>query len=207
MTWDQNLSRYHYTPAPPKVEWGYTWFTPMSVRPSVRPSVRLKTRFPDLFEKTIGWIHFMPGIYPYGVSLLTLFIFMFLASYLALSWPNIWPKMGFLELFEKIIGSIHFIPVIYPYGVSCLTPIHFRVPSLIFGPLVAKLLAENGVSGTFWKKTSGLIHFIPGIYPCGVSFFNSIHFRVPSLIFGPLVTKYLAENGVSRTFWKNYWLN
>ena len=58
----------------------------------------------------------------------------------------------FPELFEKTIGSIHFIPVIYPYGVSLLTPIHFRVPSLIFGPLVAKYLAENGVSGTFWKN-------------------------------------------------------
>ena len=29
----------HYTPAPPKVERGYTGFTLMSVRPSVRPSV------------------------------------------------------------------------------------------------------------------------------------------------------------------------
>ena len=56
--------------------------------------------------------------------------------------------MGFLELFEKPIGSIHFIPGIYPRGGSLLTPIHIRVPSLIFGPLVAKSLAENGVSGT-----------------------------------------------------------
>ena len=53
---------------------------------------------------------------------------------------------------DKIIDSIHFIPGIYPYGVSPLTPIHFRVPSLIFSPLVAKYLAENGVSGTFWKN-------------------------------------------------------
>ena len=58
----------------------------------------------------------------------------------------------FPELFEKTIGSIHFIPVIYHYGVSLLTPIHFRVPSLIFGPLVAKYLAENGVSRTFWTN-------------------------------------------------------
>ena len=35
---------------------------------------------------------------------------------------------------------------------SLLTPIHFCFPSLIFGLLVAKYLAENGVSGTFWKK-------------------------------------------------------
>ena len=81
-----------------------------------------------------------------------LYIFVLLASILALWWPNIWPKMRFLELFEKTIGPIHLIPGIYLYGVSLLTPIHFHVPSLIFGPLVAKYLAENGVSGTFWKN-------------------------------------------------------
>ena len=67
--------------------------------------------------------------------------------------PSVRPSVEwFPELFEKTIGSIHFIPGIYPYGVSPLTPIHFRVPSLIFGPLVAKYLVENGVSGTFWKN-------------------------------------------------------
>ena len=81
-----------------------------------------------------------------------LFIFVFLASFLALWWPNICQKMGFPELFEKTIGPRHFIPGIYPYGVSLLSPIHFRVPSLIFGPLVTKYLPENGVSGTFWKN-------------------------------------------------------
>ena len=148
------------------------------IHPDVCLSVRLKTtRFPELFEKTIGSIHFIPVIYPYGVSLLTpihfrvpsliygplvakylakngvsgnflkncwpnslhswhlplwmgwvswpLYIFVFLASFTALWWPNIWPKMGFPELFEKTISSIHFIP-------GFLTPIHFCVPSLIF---------------------------------------------------------------------------
>ena len=97
--------------------------------------------------------------------------------------------MGFPELFEKTIGSIHFIPGIYPYGVSLLTPIHFGVPSLIFGPLVAKYLAKNWVQG-FFEKTIGSINFIPAIYPYGVSLVTPIHFRVPSLIFGPLVAKY-----------------
>ena len=60
--------------------------------------------------------------------------------------------MGFPERFEKTIGSIDFIPGVYPYGVSLLTPIHFRVPSLILGSLVAKYLAENGISGTFLKN-------------------------------------------------------
>ena len=62
------------------------------------------------------------------------------------------------------------------------------------------------VSRTFWK-TIGSIHFITGIYPYGVILLTPIHFRVPSLIFGPLVAKYLAENGVSGTFLKNYWPN
>ena len=51
----------------------------------------------------------------------TLYIFVFLASFSALWWPNVWPKMGFPELIEKTIGSIHFIPGIYHYGVSLLT--------------------------------------------------------------------------------------
>ena len=63
--------------------------------------------------------------------------------------PSVPLYTSFPELFEKNIGSIYFTPGNYPYGVSLLTPIHFRVPSLIFGPLVAKHLAQNGVSGTF----------------------------------------------------------
>ena len=186
-----------------------------------------------------------------------LYIFVFLASFPAHWWPNIWPKMGFPELFEKTIDSIQFIPWIHPYGVSFFTSIHFRVPSLIFGPLMAKYLAEYGVSGTFWqnywfnsfhtwylpfiglvswplyifvflasfstsggqifgrkwgfrnflKKTIDSIHFVLGIYPYGLSVLIPVHFRVPSLIFSLLVAKYLFANGVSGTFWQNYWLN
>ena len=95
---------YHYTSAPPKVEGGYTGFTPMSVRPSVCPSFR-----PSVDE--------VPGTF-----------------------------------WKKTIASIHFIPGISPHGMSLLNPIHFHVPSLFSGPLVAKFVAENGVSGTFWKK-------------------------------------------------------
>ena len=106
----------------------------------------------DIFHSTSPKF-FITGIYTLmGWVSWPLVISVFPASFLALWWPNIWPKMRFPELFEKPIGPIHFLPGIYPYGVSLLTPIHFPVPSLIFGPLVAKYLAENGVSGTFWKK-------------------------------------------------------
>ena len=81
-----------------------------------------------------------------------------------------------------------------------LTPIHSRVPSLIFGPLVAKYLAENRVSETFWKN------YWPNSFhtrrlPLWGESLDSYSFSCSSLIFGPLVAKYLAENGVSGTFW------
>ena len=120
------------------------------IHPDVCPSVcrqgfrnflkKLSTQFISYLAFTLmGWVS-SPK-----------YIFVILASFPALWWPNIWTKMGFLELFEKTIGSIHFIPGIYPYGVSLLTPLHFCVPSLVFGPLVAKYLAENGVSRIFLK--------------------------------------------------------
>ena len=43
-----------------------------------------------------------------------LYIFMFLASFSVLWWPNIWPKMGFPELFEKTLGSIQCFPEEFP---------------------------------------------------------------------------------------------
>ena len=93
---------FFYTPAPRKVEWGYTGFTPMSVRPSVRPSVCRKfsgTFWKKLLAQFISYLAFtLLGLF--WVSW-PLFIFVFLASFLALWWPNIWPKMGFPEHFEK----------------------------------------------------------------------------------------------------------
>ena len=109
--------------------------------------------FPELFEKTIGSIHFLPGIYPYGVSSLTPTHFLgpslifgpLVAKYLA--------EKGFPELFEKNywLNSFHtwHLSLWGHIGVSLLTPIHFRVPSPIYGPLVSKYLADKRVSGTF----------------------------------------------------------
>ena len=174
----------------------------MSVRPSVRPSV-CRQGFQNFLKKLLAQFILYLVFTLMGWVSWPLFIFVFLASFLALRWPNIWPKMGFQELFEKTVGPINFIPSIYPYGVSLLTPIHFLVPSLIFGPLVAKYLAENGVSGTFLNNY-WLNSFIPGIYPNGVSLLTPIHFRVPCIFFGLLVAKYLAENAVSGPFGKTF---
>ena len=60
--------------------------------------------FPELSEKkTIGLIHFILGIYYYGVGLLTLYISTFLASFLALWWPNISWKWGFQNFFKRLL--------------------------------------------------------------------------------------------------------
>ena len=146
-------------PPPPKVEWGYTGFTPMSVRPSVRPSFS-RQGFQNFFKKLLAqFISYLTFTLMGWVSW-SLFIFVFLASFLALWWPNIWPKIGFPELFEKIIGSIHFIPGIYPYGVSLLTLIHFRVPSLILSPLVAKISRKWGFQNFLKKLLAQFISYL-----------------------------------------------
>ena len=133
------------------MEWGYTGFTPMSVHPSVHLSI-CRQGFWNFLKKLLAQFISYLAFTLMGWVSWPLFIFIFLASFSALWWPNIWLKMGFPELFEKTICSIYFTRGVYPYGVSFLTPIHFRVTSLIFGPLVARYLAENGVSGTFWKN-------------------------------------------------------
>ena len=46
-------------------------------------------------------------------------------------------KMKFDEFIKKNISSIHLIPSIYPSGISLLAPIHVRVSTVNFGPLVA----------------------------------------------------------------------
>ena len=99
--------------------------------------------------------------------------------------------MGFPEFFEKIVGSIHFVPGINPYGVSLLTPIHCRVPSLIFDPLVAKYLAENGVSGTFWKNY-------------WLNSFHNLAFTLMGWVSWPLyIFVFLASCSV--LWWPNIW--
>ena len=83
---------------------------------------------------------------------------------------------------------------------SLLTPIHFGVPRLIFDPLVAKYLAENGVSRTFlknyWLNSFHAWH----LFLWGESL--DPKYCVPSLIFGPLVAKYLADNWFPELFEK-----
>ena len=156
----------------------------MSVRPSVHLPVQtcIMLWVCSYWKTSVRWQgfrNFLTKLFAQFISYLAitlmgwvswpLFIFLFLVSFLALWWPNIWPKMGVPELFEKTIGPIHFIPGMYPYGVNLLTPIHFYVPSVIFGPLVAKYLAENGFPEFFEKILAQFISYLAFIFMGWVS--------------------------------------
>ena len=91
-------------------------------------------------------------------------------------------------------NSIYFVPGIYLNGVGLLTPIHFRVPVLNLGPLVAKYLFKNGFYMIF-KKNISLIHLIPSIQPYAVSLLTPTHFGVPTINCGCVEAKYLPEKG------------
>ena len=177
----------------------------LSVSPSVRPSVdkisgtfwkKLLAQFILYLAFTLmGWVSW------------TLFIFVFLASFLALWWPNIWPKMKFPELFEKnllaqFISYLAFTLI----GLVSWTLYIFVFLASFWALWWPSIWLKTGFRELF-EKTIGPIHFIPGIYPNGVSFLTPMHFRVRGLIFSPLVAKYSGENGFSGIFWKIYWLN
>ena len=59
-----------------------------------------------------------------------------------------WPEAGTII----VTGPYSFRTWHLALWVSLLTPKRFHFPSLIFGPLVAKYLVENRVSGTLWKN-------------------------------------------------------
>ena len=154
----------NHTPARPKVEWGYTGFTLMSVRPSVCPSVcrqgcrnflkKLLAQFISYLAFTLmGWVFW------------SLLISVFLASFLAFWWANIWPKMGFPELFEKKILAqfISYLAFILMGWVSW--PLYIFVFLASFSALWwTNIWSKMGFPELF-EKTIGSIHYIPGIYP------------------------------------------
>ena len=66
--------------------------------------------------------------------------------------PSVYKVSG---TFWQLFGWINFMSgKILPLKGGSLDPYQFHVPSINFGRLivVAKYLAENEVSGTFWKK-------------------------------------------------------
>ena len=98
--------------------------------------------------------------------------------------PSVRPSL--CRSVEKVSGSfwnywlIPFIPCIYPLWGEFLDPIHFRVPTPNFCPVMATYLPENGVSELV-EAIIGLIQLIPwhsswsGEYLDLYSFSSSYH--------------------------------
>ena len=113
----------------------------LSVRASVYPSV-YRQGFRNFLKKMLAqFISYMTFTFVGWVSWL-LFIFMFLASFSGLWWPNIWPKMGFPELkknrylywiFLDEVGSDQSEGVLSPFmgtafgSVNSLSPVWCQV--------------------------------------------------------------------------------
>ena len=112
------------------------------------PKIDRKSGFPQLFAKTVGSIHFIPGIYTYGVVSGTLSIFMFVPSFLALVAKNL-PKIGVFATFRENCQLDSFHPwdlylwgkSLDPYRFSCSCP----------HPLVAKNDRKSGFPQLFAK--------------------------------------------------------
>ena len=190
----------HYTPAPPKVERGYTGFTLMSVRPSVCPSVCPSVGKVSATFRENYWLNsFHPwDLYLWGKSLDPCRFSCSCRIFGPLVAKN-WLKIGVSAIFAKTVGSIHFIPGIYTYGVSLWTPIDFRVRALIFGPLVAKNWPKIGVSATF-RENCRLDSFHPwDLYLWGKSL-DPYRFSCSCPHFWPSGGQKLTENRGFRNF-------
>ena len=78
---------------------------------------------------------------------------------------------------------------------ACRVPCKRSLTSVHLSVRLSLCLSVDKVSWTFWQKTTiGSINFKPGFYPYEVTLLTPIHLGFPSVNFGPMVSKYLAEN-------------
>ena len=94
------------------------------------PKSDRKSGFPQLFAKTVGSIHFIPGIYTYGVSLWTPIDFRVRALIFGPLVTKNWPKIGVSATFRENCQLDSFHPwdlylwgkSLDPYQFSCSCP-------------------------------------------------------------------------------------
>ena len=137
------------------------------------PKIDRKSGFPQLFAKTVGSIHFIPGIYTYGVSLWTPIDFRVRALIFGPLVAKNWPKIGVSATFRENCRLDSFHPwdlnlwgkSLDPYRFSCLCP-HFW-------PSGGQKLTENRGFRNFSRKLSA-------------RFISSLGFILMGLVSGPL---------------------
>ena len=113
------------------------------------PKIDRKSGFPQLFAKTVGSIHFIPGIWTYGVSLWTPIDFRVCALIFGPLVAKNWPKIGVSATFRENCRLDSFHPWdLYLWGKS-LDPYRFSCSCPHFWPSGGQKLTENRVSATF----------------------------------------------------------
>ena len=116
------------------------------------PKIDRKSGFPQLFAKTVGSIHFIPGIYTYGVSLWTPIDFRVRALIFGPLVAKNWPKIGVSASFRKNCRLHSFHPWdLYLWGKS-LDPYRFSCSCPHFWPSGGQKLTENRGFRNFSRK-------------------------------------------------------
>ena len=106
------------------------------------PKIDRKSGFPQLFAKTVGSIHFIPGIYTYGVSLWTPIDFRVRALIFGPLVAKNWPKIGVSATFRENCRLDSFHPWdLYLWGKS-LDPYRFSCSCPHFWPSGGQKLTE-----------------------------------------------------------------
>ena len=137
------------------------------------PKIDRKSGFPQLFAKTVGSIHFIPGIYTYGVSLWTPIDFRVRARIFGPLVAKNWPKIGVSATFRENCRLDSFHPWdLYLWGKS-LDPYRFSCSCPHFWPSGGQKLTENRGFRNFSRKLSA-------------RFISSLGFILMGLVSGPL---------------------
>ena len=120
--------------------------------PSGGQKLTEKSGFPQLFPKTVGSIHFIPGIYTYGVSLWTPIDFRVRALIFGPLVAENWPKIGVSATFPENCRLDSFHPWdLYLWGKS-LNPYRFSCSCPHFWPSGGQKLTENRGFHNFSRK-------------------------------------------------------
>ena len=107
------------------------------------PKIGRKSGFPQVFAKTVCSIHFIPGIYTYGVSLWTPIDFRVRALIFGPLVAKNWPKIGVSASFRENCRLDSFHPRdLYLWGKS-LDPYRFSCSCPHFWPSGGQKLTEN----------------------------------------------------------------
>ena len=121
------------------------------------PKIARKSGFPQLFAKTVGSIHFIPGIYTYGVSLWTPIDFRVRALIFGPLVAKNWPKIGVSATFRENCRLDSFHPWdLYLWGKS-LDPYRFSCSCPHFWPSGGQKLTENRGFRNFSHQSGGIL--------------------------------------------------